>query len=69
MNIAKSSFQVDEIKNTFNKALYFLKFEAWKFDSNNYQNFNNCIFNENSTYLGDFKENDYIIIKKLFSIK
>ena len=69
LNIAKSSFQVDEIKNTFNKALFFLKFEAWKFDTNNFQNFNNGNFNENYTYLGDFKDNDYIIIKKLFSIK
>ena len=40
INVAKSSFQVDEIKNTFNKALFFFKFEAWKYDSNNYQAFN-----------------------------
>ena len=84
INVAKSSFQVEEIKNTFNKALFFFKYEAWKYDSNNYQNFNN-INNLNMTYDNinnnnsfitdnnlnpyDYKENDFVIIKKLFSIK
>ena len=66
INVAKSSFQVDEIKNTFNKALFFFKFEAWKYDSNNYQTFNST---NNLTIIDNNKENDFIIIKKFFSIK
>ena len=76
LNVAKSSFQIDAIKNTFNKALFFLKGEAWKFDSSNYHNINNfsvdknCIGNTNATNSSyDYKENDFIIIKKLFDIK
>ena len=74
LNVAKSSFQVDEIKNTFNKALSFFKFEAWKYDSNNFQNLNennyNISENNNNIYnYCDYKENDFIIIKQLFSIK
>ena len=57
LNVAKSSFQLDQIKCTFNKALYFLKFESWKFQSCN---------NEEYDYENDF---DFTIIKKLFSIK
>jgi DNA polymerase sigma len=78
LNVAKSSFQVDEIKNTFNKALFFFKFEAWKYDSNNYQIFNNNINTINNinninnltiTNNNNNVENDFIVIKKLFSIK
>jgi DNA polymerase sigma len=57
LNVAKSSFQLDQIKCTFIKALYFLKFESWKFQSSN---------NEEYDYENDF---DFTIIKKLFSIK
>ena len=56
LNVAKSSFKLDEIKITFNKALYFLKFESWKFQNSN--------FDENTDSTEDFT-----IIKKLFSIK
>ena len=56
LNVAKSSFKLDEIKITFNKALYFLKFESWKFQNEN--------INENKDYIEDFTT-----IKKLFSIK
>ena len=56
LNVAKSSFKLDEIKITFNKALFFLKFESWKFQNEN--------FNENKDYIEDFTT-----IKKLFSIK
>ena len=67
LNVAKSSFQVDEIKNTFNKALFFFKYEAWKYDTNNY-NLNYNTGNENiDGYNND--DNDFTIIKKLFSIK
>ena len=69
LNVAKSSFQVDEIKNTFNKALFFLKYEAWNYDTNNYNyNFN---YKNDSENVDGYKnnENDFIIIKKLFSIK
>jgi len=84
INVAKSSFQVEEIKNTFNKALFFFKYEAWKYDSNNYHNFNNInnlnitydninnnnsIITDNNLNSYDYKENNFIIIKKLFSIK
>ena len=56
LNVAKSSFKLSEIKNTFNKALYFLKFESWKYQNDNFK---------------EFKDNieDFTIIKKLFSIK
>ena len=58
LNVSKSSFQVDEIRNTFNKALFFLKIE-------NYQ-----ILNKNENTINDDKYNDdFIILKKLFSIK
>ena len=58
LNVSKSSFQVDEIRNTFNKALFFLKIE-------NYQ-----ILNKNENIINDEKYNDdFIILKKLFSIK
>ena len=57
LNVAKSSFKLDEIKNTFNKALYFLKIESWKFQNDN--------INENNLDIND----DFTIIKKLFSIK
>ena len=58
LNVSKSSFQVDEIRNTFNKALFFLKIE-------NYQ-----ILNKNENTINDEKYNDdFIILKKLFSIK
>ena len=53
LNVAKSSFQIIEIRNTFNKGLNLLKFEAWKYDSNP----NNNIFGNSS---------DFILIKKLF---
>ena len=56
LNVAKSSFKLDEIKITFNKALYFLKFESWKLQNSN--------FYENTDGTEDFT-----IIKKLFSIK
>ena len=56
LNVAKSSFKLDEIKNTFNKALYFLKFESWKLQ------------NENFNKTEDYNE-DFTIVKKLFSIK
>ena len=74
LNVAKSSFQVDAIKNTFNKALFFFKYEAWQYDSSNYQNFNNnnlnMNMNMNNNYLeNNYKENDFLIIKKLFSTK
>ena len=69
LNVAKSSFQVDAIKNTFNKALFFFKYEAWQYDSSNYHNFNNNL-NMNNNYLeNNYKENDFLIIKKLFSTK
>ena len=69
LNVAKSSFQVDEIKNTFNKALYFLKYEAWKYDTNNYSY--NFGYNNDKETIEEYKnnENDFIIIKKLFNIK
>ena len=54
LNVAKSSFRLDEIKNTFNKALYFLKFESWKYQ------------NEEEDKIA---EDDFTIIKKLFTIK
>ena len=54
LNVAKSSFRLDEIKNTFNKALYFLKFESWKFQNEGEEN--NLVDNFN-------------IIRKLFTIK
>ena len=56
LNVAKSSFKLSEIKNTFNKALYFFKFESWKYQNDNFK---------------EFKDNieDFTIIKKLFSIK
>ena len=57
LNVAKSSFRLDEIRNTFIKALYFLKFESWKFQSEN-------IEEENT-----INNNDFTIIKKLFCIK
>ena len=69
LNVAKSSFQVDAIKNTFNKALFFFKYEAWQYDSSNYHNFNNNL-NMNNNYLeNNYKENDFLIIKKLFCSK
>ena len=54
LNVAKSSFKLDEIKNTFNKALYFLKFESWKYQ------------NESEEKL---TPDDFTIIRKLFTIK
>ena len=54
LNVAKSSFRLNEIKNTFNKALYFLKFESWKYQ------------NEEEDKIA---EDDFTIIKKLFTIK
>ena len=54
LNVAKSSFKLDEIKNTFNKALYFLKFESWKYQ------------NEAEEKL---TPDDFTIIRKLFTIK
>ena len=66
LNVAKSSFKVDEIKNTFYKALMFLKSEAWKYDMNKR-------FNINNSYCFDFNYensgNDFILIKKLFNMK
>ena len=56
LNVAKSSFRLDEIKITFNKALYFLKYESWKFQ--------NDTVNDNKEITDDFT-----IIKKLFNIK
>ena len=55
-NVAKSSFKLYEIKNTFNKALYFFKYESLKFQNDNQEE--NKSINE-----------DFLIIKKLFSIK
>ena len=69
LNVAKSSFQVDAIKNIFNKALFFFKYEAWQYDSNNYQNFNNNSTINNNCLENNYKENDFLIIKKLFSTK
>ena len=57
LNVAKSSFRLDEIRNTFIKALYFLKFESWKFQSEN---------NDEDNVINN---NDFTIIKKLFCIK
>ena len=54
LNVAKSSFRLDEIKNTFNKALYFLKFESWKYQNEG----------EENIFIDDFN-----IIRKLFTIK
>ena len=54
LNVAKSSFRLDEIKNTFNKALYFLKFESWKYQNEG----------EENIFVDDFN-----IIRKLFTIK
>ena len=54
LNVAKSSFRLDEIKNTFNKALYFLKFESWKYQNEG----------EENIFIDDFN-----IIRKLFNIK
>ena len=54
LNVAKSSFRLDEIKNTFNKALYFLKFESWKYQNEG----------EENVFVDDFN-----IIRKLFTIK
>ena len=72
LNVAKSSFQVNEIKNTFNKALFFFMYESWEYDSNNY-NSNNFIINNNNNNNKNIDNNDdknnFIIIKKLFSIK
>ena len=55
-NVAKSSFKLNEIKNTFNKALYTLKYESLKYQNGNLEE-------ENDT------NEDFSIIKKLFSIK
>jgi len=55
-NVAKSSFKLNEIKNTFNKALYTLKYESLKYQNGNLEG-------ENDT------NEDFPIIKKLFSIK
>jgi DNA polymerase sigma len=85
-NVAKSSFQVEEIKNTFNKALFFLKYEAWNYDSSNYQKYNssfnnmnnnNYIFTNNNQDINSEKnmninkscDNNFMTIKKLFSIR
>ena len=68
LNVSKSSFQVEEIKNTFNKALLFLKFESWKYDSKIYQEYNNKNLINNISIDG-YKENDFNIIKKLFTNK
>ena len=54
LNVAKSSFRLDEIKNTFNKALYFLKFESWKYQNEG----------EENIFIDDFNT-----IRKLFTIK
>ena len=65
LNVSKSSFQVDEIKNTFNKALYFLKIESWQYKNKNNEN----NINNNYDFPIEDKRDDFYIIKKLFSIK
>ena len=57
LNVAKSSFRLEEIRNTFIKALYFLKFESWKFQS------------ETTDEENAINNNDFTVIKKLFCIK
>ena len=74
LNVAKSSYKVDEIKNTFRNAFELIRNEGWLFDYAILRN------KTGYDYLNNFKKsyghyfehdecNDYITIKKLFGLK
>ena len=66
LNVAKSSFKVNEIRNTFYKALLFLKSEGWKYDISKRFNTSNSYYLDNNY---ENSGNDFILIKKLFNMK
>ena len=70
LNVAKSSFKVDEIRYTFNTGFDLLRMEGWKYDYANFTNKNNDgpIFDSMDELYED-ENSDFSIIKKLFGLK
>ena len=74
LNVAKSSYKVDEIKHTFRNAFELIRNEGWLFDyailrnKTGYDYLNN--FKKSYSHNFEHDEcNDYITIKKLFGLK
>ena len=70
LNVAKSSFKVDEIRYTFNTGFDLLRMEGWRYDCANFTNKNNdgAIYDSMDELYED-ESSDFAIIKKLFGIK
>ena len=70
LNVAKSSFKVDEIQNTFRSAYDFLRTEGCYYDYNvllNKTGYENNFY-ENIKTKYDMENNDFKIIKRLFGL-
>ena len=70
LNVAKSSFKVDEIRYTFNTGFDLLRMEGWRYDCANFTNKNNdgAIYDSIDELYED-ESSDFAIIKKLFGLK
>ena len=74
LNVAKSSFNVDDIQKTFRNAFELIRNEGWLFDCAILSNKTGYDYlkNFNKSYGHNFEHddcNDYITIKKLFGLK